>query len=114
MHTLTFWLPLAIAAAMTFGSFIFLARHKAVTRWDIGLCFAPFIIWWLLAFLNLRPKSLSNFIEFFYLILLVPGILVIRALAFAKKPQWASAPLAFSVALIVTVAIYVFVPALPE
>jgi len=81
---------------------------------DIALFLVPFVAWWALAVTNLRPKSLSNFVEPIGLYTFICACLVVRTFVVQigtnRKRSLAALCLASAAALV----IYLCVPVLPE
>jgi len=109
-----FWLVLAVCVVAALAAFVILARKKAIVPWDMALFVVPFIFWWCLLSTNLRPKTLSNFIEPFALLPILAVIFVVRAFAGRNLTHEKRSKVVFIIGMIATLGIYVLVPGLPE
>lgn len=90
------------------------AEDNGLRVTDILVVIVPFILWFLLFFLWHRPKSLSNLVEIFALVPVVGICLAVRAFAFGTRSHTIRSLAALAACIVVTVALYAFVPSLPE
>jgi hypothetical protein len=95
-------------------SFIYLAKRRNVTLWDAGIFIAPFALWYALAVIGLRPKTLSNLVELLALVPVVSVVFVIRVFVGKQIPVHRRAKVAFIVACVFAILVYALVPTLPE
>ena len=90
------------------------AEDDALKPMDILAGIAPFVVWFLLLFLWHRPKSLANLVEPFALVPVVGIALAVRAFAFGARSHVVRSSVALVVCVVAAVALYAFVPVLPE
>jgi hypothetical protein len=114
MYAGIFWTVQIASAVVIVVTFIFLAKARGVTIYDIALFIAPFMLWLALLSMGLRPKSLSNLFEPFLLIPFLAVCFLLRAFAFRGRANARRSLVAFLIGLAGAIAIYAFVPLLPE
>ena len=107
-------LPAGLAVAL---SALVIVRWRARMQWRnwewISLV-APVAIWWALALLDIRGKSLANLIEVWVIALAVPVCVAARALIGTRVgPSVAARGMAWTLGA-VAIGVYLFVPVLPE
>jgi hypothetical protein len=110
-----FWSVMVASALLALASLAWVTAEKNGLRsTDILVVIVPFVLWFLLLLLWHRPKSLSNLIEPFALVPVVGMCLAVRAFAFGKRSHTIRSSAALAVCIVATVALYAFVPVLPE
>jgi hypothetical protein len=115
MIAIMFWPVMGAFALLAIASLAWVtAEDDAVRVTDIFVVIAPFVLWFLLLFLWHRPKSLSNLIEPFALVPVVGICMAVRAFGFSTRSHTVRSSVALLACLVATVALYAFVPALPE
>jgi hypothetical protein len=109
-----FWSVLAASVAAVALCFIRLVRSGEVTGFDVALFLAPFGLWWVLAIANIREKSLANLLEPISLFVLLSLCFVVRTLAVGMGTSRRRSIVALCFGMIAALALYGFVPVLPE
>ena len=106
---------LVVALIAVVSTYIYLERKKDATLNDVATIFFPFLLWFGLTLSGILPKSLANlFLEPLVLFPIVVLCLLVRAFSL---PSWSNAKRSRSAlisVLLVAVAIYIFMPLLPE
>ncbi|MEX0713406.1 MAG: hypothetical protein WD278_13705 [Pirellulales bacterium] len=109
------WFVHAAIAVVLSAPVVFLARRRV--RWvlyDLLALIAPFIVWAVLMAHGPAGKSLANFGEAFYLGLVVPLALLLRASFGRREPVQRYSLLMTSLLCLAAVAIFFLTPSLPE
>lgn len=111
MDRYIFWGVLVLSLVLIVGGIYSLVRGNRWTIWDTGIVVAPIPVWFTLAVLNFRVKSLSNLIEPIALILIIAFIILVRVFSKGGIPKgsWS-----FGGAILAAVLMYILVPPLPE
>jgi hypothetical protein len=94
--------------------FVRLARSGQTTGFDVALFLAPFGLWWALAIANVLDKSLANILEPISLFVLLSICFFVRTFAVPLGSSRRRSILALWVGMTAALALYVFVPVLPE
>jgi hypothetical protein len=115
MFAVFFWSVLGAFAILAIGSLAWVsAEENGLVPTDLLMLLAPFVLWFLLLFLWRRPKSLSNLVELFALVPIIGTCLAVRAFGFNARSHIMRSSVALVVCLAATVALYAFMPVLPE
>jgi hypothetical protein len=114
IYDLLFWCVQTAALLAVVLAYVTLVKRKLVTNLDIVSILAPIGIWFCLMIFGNNPKSLANLIELFALFPLVAALLVVRTFFLAGWSNGKRSFTAFASGIVVAVALYDFVPLLPE
>jgi uncharacterized protein YacL len=114
MPSAVFSFVLTAALLATALCFVRLARSGETTGFDVALFLAPFGLWWTLAIANVLEKSLANILEPISLFVLLSVCFVVRTFAVQLGTSRRRAIVALYVGMTAALALYVFVPVLPE
>ncbi len=115
MHAILFWSIMAASALLALVSLAWItAEENGLRVTDVGILVAPWATWFLLLVAWHHPKSLSNLIEPFALVPVVGICLAIRAFGFTRRSHAVRSWVALGTCILAALALYAFVPALPE
>jgi hypothetical protein len=109
-----FLLVLAASFLATAVCFVYLLRRGEATGFDAALFLAPFALWWVFAIVNVRKKSLANFLEPISLFVLLSLCFVVRTFAVRLGTSRRRSIVSLCLGMVATMALYWFVPVLPE
>ena len=114
MAELIFWLLVLCSIGALALSFARLKKARQITAYDVLSIPLPFALWWGLAIVGWKVKSLANLLEPISLIVLVPLVFVVRVLWVRAGSNASRSLTAFAVCLLLAGGLYAFVPVLPE
>ena len=114
MYATAFWAIEVVSLIAIVATLAFLVRTHAVTTYDVALLILPFALWFILTMTGVRPKSLSNLTEAFALLPILAICLLLRSFRSLKWSNTHRSMVSLVLGLSGAVAIYAFVPLLPE
>lgn len=114
MSQLVFWLIVFCSIGALALSFMRLKQAHQITAFDVLAVPLPFALWWGLAIVGWKVKSLSNLVEPLSLLVLVPLVLLVRVLWGCAGSNNSRALVSFAICLLLAGGLYAFVPVLPE
>jgi glycerol uptake facilitator-like aquaporin len=114
MFLILFWSVVCGAIALMALAFVRLRREHQNTIFDFLLILVPLALWWVLAVIGWKTKSLANLIEPLAIGVLIPVILSFRTFATGYGTNRQRSIGAFFICIFFAVVLYAVVPALPE
>jgi hypothetical protein len=94
---------------------VLLGRRRAQWRpWELAVFVLPYWGWVVCNFIDDSGKSLSNFVELAWLALAIPPAVLIRVGVGHPKWRWCVSASLIAVLTLAGVALWAFVPGLPE
>lgn len=109
-------LGLQIAALVALVlTYIYLERNNQATYFDVATIFIPGLLWLSLMVSGILPKSIANLVvEPMVLFPIIVTLLIFRTFLLSTMSNFNRSRAALFSGILVGIALYVFVPALPE